>query len=159
VNKETRIASFVENYEAFAQREDSGDLKFPAEVTSFYTDLFADELPGGGGTEDTGATEGTEDTGKKKEPDPSKPPQPPAGKKPAPKPQVSKVKEMVGKLIGEGKWTRKQILDKVATKHPEKAVSTIRTYITDALSETYSERYFGEGKRAVMDDKNIMSWK
>lgn len=168
VKKEDRVKNFVEKYEEFAQRDDVDDLEFPDAATNFYTDLFADELGDqtggeGGGEESTEPTSKEGEAGKarakKKETPANKPPQPPSGKGKA-KPKTSPTKLMVAKLIDSGKWTRQQILEKVMAKHPEAAKSTIRTYITDSLSETYSERYFGEGKRAQIDpETKKMSWR
>lgn len=166
VNKETRVKTFVEAYEATANRADAENLIFPDEAVEFYTLLFADELEGGeeeSGEEATNAGgEAVEEEKKeeeKKETPKKTPPKKTEGKsKTPPAPKKSEVKELVAKLIGEGKWTRGQVLDKTCEKHPDKARSTVRTYITDSLSEKYSEQYFGPGKRAQIDDKGIMSW-
>jgi len=171
VTKEDRVKTFVEAYEAFANRTDAEELEFPEHVVNFYTMLFKDELEGGEEEEAAEAEaeyeeeaeeaeaeeaddEIDEEDEEEEEPEEAEPE--PEIKKPRKSSRKSEMKEYIIKLIDQGKWTRKQVLDKAVAKFPKKAKSTARTYITDALSEKYGVKIFG--KRAKVNEKGIISW-
>lgn len=178
VKKEERVEKFATAYEAIAGRPDIESLQFPEVASNFYSDLFADEL-GGQDPQVTAATAQAAEApaaASAAEAAPAASPgtatapaataapaTKPAGEKKKggnlPKPKPSKAKADLAAMITEGKWTRKEICDTVHAQNPDKARSTITTYMADSLNPKYSFGLHGEGKVAVVGEDSIVRWK
>lgn len=159
--KEARVTAFTESYEALANRfydeNDDFNEDIPDAVTNFYTVLYPETQKDDAG----GGTDGTPKGDGKNTPSAGSTPKNTGGgtsskKKttgtPAAKRGPSEVKAFLIAKIEEAKWTRKQIIDNAVAKFPDKAKSTISTYISDGFSEKYCsfEKLLVKGKDDII---------
>ncbi len=169
--KVVKVEAFSDAYQKLYDLSESGtEFDFPQEVMDFYAGIYADDLDESeDGAEKTKIDSGAESdkdkvTPEKKEDEkktPAKTKTKSSGKKKdkAPKEKKPKaksaVKLFISDRIGEGKWTKKEIVDKAVTKFPDKAISTIQTYLADG----FSEKYCPFEKLVVKNDEGILSFK
>lgn len=142
VKKETKIESFTTAYEELVNKiydeKEPLELELPDEVTSFYTVLYPEAADGNvsedSAGQDTNTGTAPDDNADKntKKPAPKKD----TKKKTAPK-GPSPIKLFISDLVEKGEFNRKQVVDKTVAKFPEKAKSTISTYISDGMNEKY----------------------
>lgn len=67
------------------------------------------------------------------------------------------IKDFVGAMINQGKWTRAQIIKKFAAQFPEAHAAQGGRYVTSAFNKKYSIKRWG--KIAKQTDKGVISWK
>lgn len=67
------------------------------------------------------------------------------------------IKDFVGAMISQGKWTRAQIISKFAKQFPKAHASQGGRYVTSAFNKKYSIKRWG--KVANKNKAGIISWK
>ena len=149
--KEERLQLFTEAYENLLERPDAKDLGFPKDVLDFYSWYYADELD---------QTPAPEQPKTEPVPAPEPAPEPVKTAEPAPEPvkEKPKLKARYMELVTEGKHTVKAIKETLQIEFPDKAKSTINTYVTDSQSEKYAPKMFGPSKRVQKDANGILTW-
>lgn len=131
VTKEDVLKKFMENMAAVP---DDAEGKFPGPklALDFYNSVLdAEEKASQGKTEVPGTAAGA---GKE-----VKPPKAPGEPKPPKTPKNNEKKDFIAGLITEGKYTKKEIVEKALAQFPDMAASSVVTMISDGKNVKYNK--------------------